>query len=65
MAELLPQGRTLSGSGPGGSDDDVTVMVEFTPEGADASLDNGTEVAWGFILTEESGRWLVRGAGQG
>ena len=47
-------------------EDSATVNVEFTPEGADPSMQNGTAISWGFFLvTDESGRWLVEDAGQG
>lgn len=47
-------------------EDSASVNVSFTPEGADASMTNGTETSWAFLLmADESGRWLVNGAGQG
>ena len=43
----------------------MTVTVSFVPEGTDDSLPPGSEVTWGFDLTNETGRWLVIGAGVG
>lgn len=45
--------------------DGVAVTVTFTPRGTDDSLPSGSSVTWNFLLTDESGRWLVFGAGGG
>ena len=59
---------TVSAPDPAQADpeDAATVMVSFTPEGADASIQNGTEMSWAFLLVRgESGRWLVTDTGGG
>lgn len=57
---------TSDAAGLAQPEESATVNVEFTPEGADASMQNGTAISWGFFLiTDESGRWLVEDVGQG
>jgi len=43
----------------------ASVNVSFIPVGGDASMPNGQRVGWAFLLTNESGRWLVTSMGQG
>lgn len=43
----------------------ASVAVSFIPEGGGASMPNGQRVTWGFLLTNESGGWLVTSIGQG
>lgn len=57
-------GETLDDTGQ--PEDSATVMVSFTPEGADETMQNGTEISWAFLLVRgESGRWLVTDTGWG
>ncbi|ACQ82379.1 hypothetical protein Bcav_4139 [Beutenbergia cavernae DSM 12333] len=41
------------------------MTVSFVPEQTDASMSDGERLTWGFLLTDEDGRWLVFDAGAG
>jgi hypothetical protein len=61
-------GETFDDAGPGTAYSEATsasVNLTFTPEQADASMQNGESITWAVLLVEQDGRWKAFDMGAG